>query len=359
LKQVVPEEAITTNTKMVVVNTAQLKAKWGKQFQNQQTTKQGAFYPLGSQQPKPVKVLQSQGQFKYYEDEQLQVVGVPTEKQELTLYVILPKHKHGLNKVEKQQIQDGQQLKELLNNADQVKKQVQIELPKFQIKHKIDAKQTLRQQGANAPFDPDQADFSGIDGHKQQQKGQKWGKLDDEDDDDQQNQYDQDDQDIQNQQQKKGQQLHLNKLIHQATIKVNEQGISAAQQNQQQEQGKGKGKGPYGIDDDDDQDEQNDDDDQDDDDQQEKWEKDEYVEQIFGGQKQKWQKQQQQQQQQYGDGIGGGLKKKVKANHAFAFAVKHNPSNQIVMVGRVVDASQKPQGKQQLGQQSINGVDQQ
>jgi len=53
----------------------------------------------------------------------------------------------------------------------------------------------------------------------------------------------------------------------------------------------------------------------------------------------------------------------VKVNRAFAFVVKHNPSNQIVLVGRVVDATQKPNGQQQQQgrqqSQSLNGVDQQ
>jgi hypothetical protein len=68
--------------------------------------------------------------------------------------------------------------------------------------------------------------------------------------------------------------------------------------------------------------------------------------------------------QQY---YGQGEKKQVKANRAFAFALKHNPSNQIVLVGRVVDATQKPKqhsitsiyGQRQQGQQTLNGVDQQ
>jgi len=363
LRQVVPQDAITTNTKMIVVNTAQLKARWGQQFRQQQQTKQGQFYPLGCQQPKPVQVLQSQGQFSYHQDQQLQVVGIPTQRQELTFYVIVPKNKDGLNEIEKEQIQNGQQLKQLLDQADQQQQQVDIELPKFQIKHKIDAKQTLQQQGAQDLCDQDQADLSGICGQQgqqgqQQHRRQQQQQMDDSDEYDQQQQGQYQDQDDQDQQQ---QQLHLNKLIHQATIKVDEQGISAARPGQHQQQ-------QYQQQDQEEYQQQGDEDDED---QQEQYEqqqlsRQEMYENIFG-QRQGRQGRQQHRGQQWGQqgqqwGQQGG--RKVKVNRAFAFVVKHNPSNQIVLVGRVVDATQKPNGQQQQGQgrqqgQSLNGVDQQ
>jgi len=352
LRQVVPQEAVTENTKLIVVSTAQLKARWGQQFRQQQQTKQGTFYPLGCQQPKPVQVLQSQGQFGYYEDQQLQVVGLPTQRQELTLYVIVPKDKDGLTEIEKQQIQNGQQLKQLLDQADQQQQQIDIELPKFQIKHKIDAKQTLQKQGAHALFDADEADLSGINGQQGQQsrrrQQQQWG----DEENDQQNQYDQDDQ---QQGQGQGQQLHLNKLIHQATIKVDEQGIHAAQPGRHQQQYQ---QDQYEQDNDQDDDEQ-----QQDQYEQQQLSHQELYEEIFGqsqgGQRQQGRNRRQQRQGQQYQNQG---QRKVKVNRAFAFVVKHNPSNQIVLVGRVVDATQKPKDQQQGGRQqgqSLNGVDQQ
>jgi len=308
LKHIVPPQAVTTNTKMIAVSALQLQAKWGQQFRQQQTTKLGRFYPLGSQQAKQCQVIQSQGNFNYYEDDQVQVVGIPTQQQELTMYVILPKYKDGLTEVEKQQIQNGQQLKQLLDQCDQQTQYLKIKLPKFQAKHKLDCKKTLQQQGVQDAFDNDAADFSGITGQQVQQ----W-------------------------QQQQGTQLHLNKLIHQATIKINEQGITSANTGSQGSNFQDLIENPW---------------------QQQQW------------QQQGWQQQQQHQQQygqedeygvfqqnqygqqnqynqfnQYGQGVN-----QVNVNHAFAFAIKHNPSNQIVLVGRVVDPTQKPQGQQQQGQ---------
>jgi len=160
------------------------------------------------------------------------VVGVPTQQQELTFYLIVPKDKNGLNQIEKQQIQNGEQLKQLLQQAEQQQEQVQIELPKFQIKHKLDAKQTLRKQGIQDAFDADEADFSGITGQQQWQQ-QQWRQQQQQQRRRHQQQYQDEDgnqqwQQQQDQWQQGEQQLHVNKLIQQATIKINEQGISAA-----------------------------------------------------------------------------------------------------------------------------------
>lgn len=376
LQHVVPQDAVTANTKLIVVNTAQINAKWSRQVRQQQQTKQGKFYPLGSQQPKHVQVLQTQGQMNYYEDEQLQVVGLPTQQQELTLYVIVPKDKDGLNQIEKAQIQNGQQLKQLLENAEQQQEQVDVELPKFQIQHKIDAKQTLRQQGVQDAFDQDEANFAGINGQQNQEQRQRRRQQQQDQDSDEEDQ-DQDQDQYQNQQQQNQQnqqQLHVNKLIHQATIKINEQGISAAnnrRQNQQNQYQDDQDQDQYQQDQDEDEDDQEDEQEQQYRNQQE--ERQELLEEIFGQRQQRNQRNRRNQQQrrnrrnqqyQRNQYQGQQGQQKVKANRAFAFAVKHNPSNQIVLVGRVVDATQKPQNQQQQqgrqqGQQSLNGVDQQ
>jgi serpin B len=376
LQHVVPQDAVTANTKLIVVNTAQINAKWSRQVRQRQQTKQGKFYPLGSQQPKHVQVLQTQGQMNYYEDEQLQVVGLPTQQQELTLYVIVPKDKDGLNQIEKAQIQNGQQLKQLLENAEQQQEQVDVELPKFQIQHKIDAKQTLRQQGVQDAFDQDEANFAGINGQQNQEQRQR-RRQQQQDQDSGEEDQDQDQDQYQNQQQQNQQnqqQLHVNKLIHQATIKINEQGISAAnnkRQNQQNQYQDDQDQDQYQQDQDEGEDDQEDEQEQQYRNQQEERQE---MEEIFGQRQQRNQRNRGNQQQhrnrrnqqnQRNQYQGQQGQQKVKANRAFAFAVKHNPSNQIVLVGRVVDATQKPQNQQQQqqgrqqGQQSLNGVDQQ
>lgn len=323
INHIVPRDAVTTNTKMVLVNGLEMKAAWGQQMR-QHITRQAKFYPLNQPQVKVVQVMETQGRFKYYENELVKVVGIPTQQQQLTLYTIVPKEKDGLTQVEKAHLQDGNQLQQLLQQTDRHISTVGVQLPKFQVKQKIDVRRSLKKQGVQDAFDPQHANFAGITGISNNQQaelednlgqlnGLGWNAQNDMDSPygnvlaNQLSGLD-------------AGKVHLNKFIHQATIKVTENGITAATDYssiydyEQQQYNNGILGGIAGLN------------------------QMDAIDQINGvlG------------QQSYGQKV-------VKANRAFAFAVKHNPTNQVVLVGRVVDATQKQVTN---SQQTINGVDQ-
>jgi len=330
ITHIVPQDAITDNTKMILVNALQLKAPFGRQVRQHLNTKTAKFYPLDTKKVKHVEVIETQGRFKYHEDELVKIVGLPTEKKTLTLYVIVPKDKDGLTDVEKLHLQDGVQLKQLLDVTDQRVRHVGVQLPKFQIKHKIDVRRTLRKQGVTDAFDAQRADFSGITGQNQYE------------DEDESNQYERyqsrqrrnpflnsqydDESNEYTGRQGQEQKLHLNKFIHQTTIKITEQGITASSGSQS----------PF------DNDEQS---------------------ERYGRQGRRHHQGEYENEEEMNmfDEITGFNRREqsgqhmIKANRAFAFVVKHNPTNQIVMVGRVIDAAQK---KVNDVYQTINNVDQ-
>jgi serine protease inhibitor len=305
MPQLLKQDSITDNTKMVVVSGLQLKAKWGKQFKQHQT-KQGIFHPLDTQKVKRVPFMQKRGVFNYHEDETVKVLGIPTQGHELTMFVILPKHKDGLTQVEKEELVEGNELKRLLDNCEHKKRQVNVQLPKFQIKHKLDAKQALLKKGIVNMFDTKTADFSGITGHPNT------GIL---------GQYENVNVNVD-----KRTQIHVNKFLHQATIKVTDQGITSV--------------GPQDI-------------------PQEMYEPEEYSTQQ-GQYEQYGQYENEEEQDIYGEyetqfstgrdrfeqimGLNtlGKTKKQFKANHPFVFVVRHNPTKQILLMGRVIDAGLKP-----------------
>jgi len=275
--------------------------------------------------------METEGRFKYYEDEMVKVVGIPTEQHEMTFYTIVPKHKDGLTAVEKLHLQDNVQLKQILRRADQNRRHVGVQLPKFQIKHKIDVRRTLRKQGVTDAFDAERADFSRITGVSKERLDeledsinnvQRLGLL--------QNGFGGDEK------------VHLNKFIHQANIKVTENGIttSATQLDSsnidkqfdrlddittiggQQWNGRLGGLGDF-------EDEMTDSFDD--------------VRGLFRGDRR-------------GDLTMLGGEKMVKANRGFAFVVKHNPTNQLILIGRVIDAAQRNLVNSAF--QTINNVDQ-
>jgi len=338
INHIVPQDAITDNTKMILVNALQLKAPWGRQVRQHLNTKEAKFYPLDTKKVKIVEVLETQGRFKHYEDELVKIVGLPTQQKELTMYVIVPKDKDGLTDVEKLHLQDGVQLKQLLRLVDQRVRHVAVQLPKFQIKHKIDVRRTLRKQGVTDAFDPQRADFSGITGVNQYEDEETQGRYEQQtqyrrnpflnnqfDDEESMNGNEQ----YQGQQEQREHKLHLNKFIHQTTIKITEQGIQCTSGSQSP------------ID-----------------------EEYEQTEGRFGRQgRRHHQGLNMDDEMNTFDEITGfnrrestmGGQTMVKANRAFAFVIKHNPTQQIVMVGRVIDAAQR---KVNDVQQTINNVDQ-
>jgi len=335
ITHIVPQDAITDNTKMILVNALQLKAPWGRQVRQHINTKEAKFYPLDTKKVKHVEVIETEGRFKYYEDELVKIVGLPTEKKQLTMYVIVPKDKDGLTDVEKLHLQDGVQLKQLLDVTDQRVRHVGVQLPKFQIKHKIDVRRTLRKQGVTDAFDSQRADFSGITGQNQyedEEESQQYERYQtrqrrnpflNSQDEDETMEYT-------GRQERREQKLHLNKFIHQTTIKITEQGITATTGSQS----------PF--------------------------EPEEQTERTFGrqGRRHRGDDYEIDEEMNTFDEISGfnrreqeptGQRVMVKANRAFAFVVKHNPTNQVVMVGRVIDAAQK---KVNDVYQTINNVDQ-
>jgi serine protease inhibitor len=242
-----------------------------------------------------------------------------------------------LTEVEKLHLQDSIQLKELLEKTDKhPHRRVHVQLPKFQIKHKVDVRRTLRKQGITDVFNPLRADFSrmseqGI--HNYNRESQEQGHTSSYE---RRNpfttQYDSEFETDNYMRQGGENKVHLNKFIHQCTIKITEQGITAVTGNQAEEQ--------Y-----------------------------EQFEGMMGGRRHHQQQEQYESEEnmfeQY-SGIfrrgefeqstnGGQQQHVVKANRAFAFVLKHNPTKQLVMVGRVIDAAQK---KINQVPHTINGVDQ-
>jgi len=275
---ILSEQVMAKITRMIAVSTMQVKTNWGKQFRKSLKTTQGQFFALGDQQPTTVKMLQAEGEFNYFEDSDLKMLGVQTQEKQLTTYIVLPKRRHGLNQVEKQRLQYGKQLQQLMEECDSSKQSLKVHLPYFQVAHQMDVKDTLRKMGIEDAFEGDQADFTGIQEEHHDEQLLKYGKrqtggLEDIDVERAARQHKQ-----------QQDHLHLNKILQQASIQIGEQGIDAASDHTQHS-GKQKQTGR---------------------DEDEPREQHEFV-----------------------------------ADHAFVFMVKHNPSNQVLLIGRVVDAMQE------------------
>uniref|UniRef100_A0A7E4VPI9 SERPIN domain-containing protein n=1 Tax=Panagrellus redivivus TaxID=6233 RepID=A0A7E4VPI9_PANRE len=141
IKDLVSENAINDNTRLILVNAIYFHGVWEKAFKKSRSF-EGDFYAS------PVKTtkktfMSMQESLPYYESEQYQVLGLPYKNNKVHLYVILPKERYGLDS--------------LIQNLDG-----DVKLPKFKIDSALDLNGLLQTLGVVDAFVDDVADFSGI-----------------------------------------------------------------------------------------------------------------------------------------------------------------------------------------------------
>lgn len=101
--------------------------------------------------------------FVYFEDSELQLLGLPYKGSGVYMFVILPQEKHGLDNLLKNLTQA--RLTELLKKRG--KAEVHVELPRFKVSAKYVLNQPLKQVGLTNAFGSG-ADFTEISDDKLQ-----------------------------------------------------------------------------------------------------------------------------------------------------------------------------------------------
>lgn len=171
-------------TRMVLVNAIYFKGTWATPFPAS-STRPDKFYA----QPDTtltVPFMHKRGQFRYGENDRLQMLALPYIGQELEMVVLLPRSRDGIGALE-----NSLTLASLAAWTSGMRnQQVDVALPKFKMSSGFSLAQALKAMGMNDAFDPARADFSGMDGRA------RW--------------------------------LYLSAVLHKAYIEVNEKGTEAA-----------------------------------------------------------------------------------------------------------------------------------
>lgn len=155
----IPEivDAISPEDALYLINAIYFKGNWTDKFDPNATTEQ-PFY-LDSNQTKPVAMMSQTGDYRYYENEQFQVIRLPYGKQgQLGMYIFLPQKNSSLK-------QFNQQLN--LANWQKWLKQMRsqsgnVSLPKFKLEYDTELKDVLSSLGMQQVFNFAQADFSAM-----------------------------------------------------------------------------------------------------------------------------------------------------------------------------------------------------
>jgi serpin B len=183
IKDLIPPDALTDMTRLVLTNAVYFKAAWHLQFEEAQTTMQPFFVKSEDTVSAPMMSMMDT-RFPYAETPDVQILELPYGGDSLSMLIILPR------------TNDLVMLESMLDTphvsawTESLRLQkVDVYMPRFQLETKYTLNTTLSDMGMARAFSVQQANFSGM--------GGKGG-------------------------------LFISKVIHQAFVEVNEEGTEAA-----------------------------------------------------------------------------------------------------------------------------------
>ena len=150
---------LDATTRMVLVNAVYFNGKWLHPF-DKRRTRQAPFFPAPGKDVK-VQTMNQKRKFPYAEDGQVQLLDLPYAGGELSMVVVLPRARDGLNALESD---FGQEKLSAWTKA-LAQTEVVVSLPKFRAVSEFSLGETLASMGMREAFTRS-ADFSGITGGK-------------------------------------------------------------------------------------------------------------------------------------------------------------------------------------------------
>lgn len=155
IQDLIGSGVLTADTRMVLTNAIYFKSAWQSQFRKEWTKTEPFLLADGSKTDAPL--MTQTGNYKYAEDDGLQVLELPYKNNELSMVVLLPKSPDGLAKLEAGLTADK------LAGWEKAAKpaQVRVSLPRFKTEKAVSLKPVLSAMGLTTPFTA-RADFSGM-----------------------------------------------------------------------------------------------------------------------------------------------------------------------------------------------------
>lgn len=183
IKNLISPRDLTSLTRLVLTNAIYFKGKWEFQFKPEDT-KTMPFY-ITEKDTVDTPMMYQRAEFKYTEDNDVQVLELPYTGGDISMVIILPKTEVLLSNVEKELSME--RLNSWLSKLS--KQEVDVYIPRFKLEKRFILNEPLQKLGMIDAFDEERANFSGI---TVQSK------------------------------------LYITSVIHQAFVEVNEEGTEAA-----------------------------------------------------------------------------------------------------------------------------------
>lgn len=161
IKDLIPPGGIDEQTALVLTNAIYFKGEWKIKFSKWKTRK--ADFTVSTKDKVKVPMMHLKEDFKYYEDEKLQTLELPYKGDEISMLVILPSEPEGIREIENTLTTEN--LNILLSKIKSTK--VDVFFPKFKMTWgTFSLKNTLVVLGMPEAFEPEKADFSGMNGKR-------------------------------------------------------------------------------------------------------------------------------------------------------------------------------------------------
>lgn len=154
IKDLLPEQSITPDTRIVLTNAVYFKDTWARPFKKENTM-EGNFYPE-PQRAVNAMFMQHKGSFLAFENEVVSVLELPYKHGNFSMIILLPKI--SMEKFESDFL--NAENYSLWGRSHEPFNKILI--PRFKIEHTIDPEPILKKFGMTSAFKEMVADFSGI-----------------------------------------------------------------------------------------------------------------------------------------------------------------------------------------------------
>lgn len=156
IKELVPEGSIDRNARLVLANAIYFNGKWTHTFDKNLTLEQD--FRTGSGKKVKAFLMMQRGHFRYGEDDAVQVLEIPYGNDQLCMRIFLPRKASGLGALERRLTAPRiSVLAEKLRREE-----VMLYLPRFKIEAQLPVNDALQAMGMKLAFDPARANFSAM-----------------------------------------------------------------------------------------------------------------------------------------------------------------------------------------------------
>ncbi|XP_048204476.1 serpin B9 [Perognathus longimembris pacificus] len=187
IQDMLPDNSIGEQTKLVLVNAIYFKGKWDGKFE--ETLTREMPFKINQKEQRPVQMMYQEAEFNltYVNEVQAQVLELPYEGRELSMLVLLPDDGVDLSKVE-----NDLTFEKFIawSKPDRMKSiEVEVSLPRFKLEENYDMESVLQRLGMVDAFQHGKADLSVLSADRD---------------------------------------LYLSRFMHKSVVEVNEEGTEAA-----------------------------------------------------------------------------------------------------------------------------------